>query len=128
MEYKATFNLASAAGQLITTIDKTNPNRGASRLPGGSSWYRPAVSPRRALTAVNVKFSGAATQTFTVSIVDRDGVALNIFVSDLVAATQAFFEPDHEMYIGPKENFQVDVTATGAPAITGTITVLTVEA
>lgn len=124
LQYKGTFDLASAAGQLVSTIDKMNPARHTS---GSSNFYAPVVSQRRKLSAVNITFSGAATQTFTVSVVDQDGVARVIASVALVAATSAYFEPEHDIWISPLENFQVDVTASGAPAITGTITIFTEE-
>lgn len=120
-EYKNTFNLASAAGQLITTIDKMNP----ARLLNGANVV--GLSARRTLIAVNIVSSIAITQTFKVSIVDRDGTARLISSLDLVGATDAYFEPEHDVVIDGKENIQVDLTATGAPAATGTITVFTEE-
>lgn len=121
-EYQATFNLASAAGQLITTIDKMTPARATVKWSDqNANFFRPAVSPNRQLNAVTVSFSVAATQTFTVSIVDAAGTARAIGTLALVAATSAFFEPEHPIIISGAENIQVDVTATGAPAVTGTI-------
>ena len=124
LEYRNTFNLASAAGQLVSTIDKMSPARA---LRSGGLFYRPAVSPRRGLRAVTVTFDTAATQTVTVSIVTNLGNARIIASSDVVAATAFYFEPEHEIVISPNENFQVDVTATGAPAVTGTINIFTEE-
>jgi len=119
IEYKGTFDLSSAAGQLISTLSKMNPAR--------TGTYTPAVSPKRRLRAVTVTFSVAATQTVKVSIVDVDGVARPIATLDVVAATDFYFEPEHDISIRPKENYQVDVTATGAPAVTGTIVIFTEE-
>lgn len=124
LEYKGTFDLASAAGQLVSTIDKMNPARS---VRSGGLIYRPAVSPRRGLRAVNVQFSTAATQTVKISIVDNSGTVRAISSFDVVAGTEYFFEPEHEIIISPNENFQVDVTATGAPAVTGTIAIFTEE-
>lgn len=121
-EYRNTFNLASAAGQLITTVDKMQP----ARLLNGQALV--ALSPVRKLTAVCVQFSTAATQTVKVSIIGQGGTARPISSFDTVGATDYFFEPEHELAIGAGENFQVDVTATGAPAVTGTIAVFTDEA
>lgn len=127
-EYKSTFDLsAGVAGTLTTTADKMNPPRTA-RHAGAVGFVTPANSPRRTLQAVTVTFSVAATQTFTVSIVDRDGTARPINVMAVVAATSAYFEPEHDVTINGKQNFKVDVTATGNPAVTGTIQVFTNEA
>lgn len=120
-QYQGTFNLASAAGQLITTVDKMTPARAyaAGQI---------ALSPVRKLTGVTVTFSAGATQTVKVSIIGQNGTARVISSYDTVAATDYFFEPEHEIVIGPGQNFQVDVTATGAPAVTGTINIFTDEA
>jgi len=120
-EYKATFNLASAAGQLITTIGTMNP----ARLYNGSAVV--ALSPKRKLSAITMTCSPACTQTFKVSVQDVNGTARVISSLALVAATDAFFEPEHDIIIGSGEQFQVDLTATAAPAVTGTLTVFTEE-
>lgn len=128
LEYKSTFNLASAAGQLISTIDKMNPPRATVKwADNNANFYRPVVAPIRTLSAVAVTFSGSVTQTFTVSIVDNDGVARVISSLALAAASNAYFEPEHDISIGASENFQVDITASGSPAITGTIVIFTQE-
>lgn len=119
-EYKGSFNLASAAGQLISTIGTMNPARGYMAGPM-------ALSPRRALRGVTITAVSAITQTAKVSIVDQGGTARLLASLDLVAATDFYFEPEHDIVIGPGENFQVDLTATGAPAVTGTITIFTDE-
>jgi len=119
-EYKATFNLASAAGQLITTIGTMNP----ARTYNG---HTPALSPRRKLRMVTVTAASAITQTFKVSILDTGSVARLISALNLVAATDGYFEPEHDIWIGPTESFQVDLTATGTPAVTGVLTVFTEE-
>jgi len=120
-EYKATFNLANAAGQLVTTIGTMNPAR---RYNGGAM----ALSPRRGLLAATMTATGGLTQTFTVSVVDVDGVARVFSVAALAAATDAAFEPEHDVWIGAGEHFQVDLTATGSPAVTGVLTIFTDEA
>lgn len=119
IEYRGTFDLASAAGQLISTVSKITPAR--------TGTYTPAASPRRRLVAVTITFSTAATQTCKVSIVGKNGTARLIASLDVVAATDFYFEPEHDITIAPAENFQVDVTATGAPAVTGTICIFTEE-
>jgi len=119
-EYKATFNLASAAGQLITTIGTMNPAR---TFAAGQM----TTAPVRKLSAVTMTCSPACTQTFKVSIQDVNGTARLLSSLALVAATDAYFEPEHDIRIGPGEQFQVDLTATGAPAVTGTLTVFTEE-
>lgn len=120
-QYKNTFNLASAAGQLVTTADKLNPRR---RLFGNDI----ALSPVRRIQVVTVTFDTAATQTVTISVLDYDGTARIISSNDVVAATAFFFEPEHDIVLEGNMNLQVDVTATGAPAVTGTIEVFTEEA
>lgn len=128
IEYTTSFNLAAAAGQLITTYDKLNPPRGQPKAsnPNGRV-FRGVVSPRRKLSAVNVAFSGSASQTMTVSIRDRDSVARVISTQALSSLVAGSYVPDHDIWIGPKEHFQVDVTNTATPAITGSITIFTEE-
>ena len=120
-EYKATFSLSVAAGQLITTVGTMNP----ARLYNGNAC---AVAARRKLRCVTVTAASAITQTFKVGIRDVDGTVRNINSLALVAATDAYFEPEHDIWIGGNENYQVDLTATAAPAITGVLTVFTDEA
>lgn len=120
-EYKATFNLASAAGQLITTVGTMNP----ARLYNGNAC---SVSPHRKLRCVTVTAASAITQTFRVGIRDVDGTNRLINSLALVAATDAYFEPEHDIWISGNENYQVDLTATAAPAVTGVLTVFTDEA
>jgi len=129
MEYKSTFNLASAAGSLVTTYDTLNPPRGIPKAANQNGRrFRGVVSPRRKLSVVNVTFSQAASQVITVSIVDRDGTARVISTTTTSSATAYAYEPTHEYWIGPKENFRVDVANSGTPSTTGTITIFTNEA
>jgi hypothetical protein len=119
-QYKATFNLASAAGQLITTIGTMNP----ARLYNGNP---SAVAARRKLRCVTVTAASAITQTFNVGIRDVDGTNRIVSSYAVVAATDAYFEPEHDIWISGNENYQVDLTATAAPAVTGVLTVFTEE-
>lgn len=128
IQYQSTFNLASAAGTLTTTIDKTVPNRaGVRHSTADATFYRPAVSPARHLTAVTVTFSSAASQLVTISIVDQAGTARVISSFTTVGATSYYYEPSHDYAIGGNQNFKVDVGFVGTPAVTGTITVFTEE-
>lgn len=128
LQYQATFNLASAAGTLTTTIDKMVPARASVRhSTADANFYRPAVSPTRHLTGVTVTFSTAASQLITISIVDQGGTARIISSFTTVGATSYYYEPSHDYSIGGNQNFKVDVGFVGTPAVTGTITVFTEE-
>ena len=127
-QYQSTFNLATAAGTLTTTIDKMVPARATVRHSAdGANFYRPSVSPQRHITQVAVTAASAFSQLVTISIVDQGGTARVISSFTTVAATAYYWEPSHDMGIGGLQNLKVDVGFVGTPAVTGTITVFTEE-